>query len=318
MKAYHIYGNTWYFKTALALIPFYIFDDGTAVVMDSGAEHDGDIVLALKGLGLKVNAVLLTHMHFDHTGAASLLKQSFGARIYAPPASFGNIVPTLDGSDSKDGVPKSLMKTYKSNKCIPDTVITADMDSVCIGKTRFRVIQCPGHTDRHLAFVTPDDVCYLGDLMTSDGFIKASKLLYAKDYGSDRRSKRKIRDMKFRYCIAAHRSVIEGSALPELADENIAYMEHAAETMLDAVEGTTEEKDFIKRICDRFDFRPDDEADYYIDICTVRSYIRNLVAEGSLVRAESGGRVLYSRGKRVSDGSDTHNAEKTRFCLCRA
>ena len=57
-------------------------DEGEAVIVDPGDNYTKikDAIIALK---LSPKAILLTHGHFDHIGAASKLKEVYGINIYA-------------------------------------------------------------------------------------------------------------------------------------------------------------------------------------------------------------------------------------------
>ena len=60
-------------------------DTGSAVVIDPS--DDVTLVLArLQALNLKVRAIVLTHAHFDHGGAADQLRTETGAAVWAHPA----------------------------------------------------------------------------------------------------------------------------------------------------------------------------------------------------------------------------------------
>ena len=59
-----------------------VYDDqNNAVVIDPGAEADR-LLAVLKEKGWKVHAILLTHAHFDHFGAASAVMDELQIPIY--------------------------------------------------------------------------------------------------------------------------------------------------------------------------------------------------------------------------------------------
>jgi glyoxylase-like metal-dependent hydrolase (beta-lactamase superfamily II) len=58
---------------------------GQAVVIDPGGDA-GKIMSAIEKTGTKVKYILLTHGHYDHTGAADEVSRLTGAPVYIHPA----------------------------------------------------------------------------------------------------------------------------------------------------------------------------------------------------------------------------------------
>lgn len=111
-----------------------------AAVVDPG---DAEPVLAfLESEGMKLTAVLCTHHHPDHVGGAATLRQRYDVPVYGPAAeSIGAVTHPLRETD---GV------------ALPDLGVD------------FRVMEIPGHTRGHIAFVS-DDKVFCGDTLFSAG-----------------------------------------------------------------------------------------------------------------------------------------------------
>ena len=59
-------------------------DSGTALIVDPGEEADR-LLKAVDELGIeKVEAILVTHTHFDHVGAVAPVARAKGAPVYYP------------------------------------------------------------------------------------------------------------------------------------------------------------------------------------------------------------------------------------------
>lgn len=61
---------------------YIIFDDNKkAIVIDCGGDHD-DVVKILNENELELEAIVLTHGHFDHIGGVNKLRDETGAKVY--------------------------------------------------------------------------------------------------------------------------------------------------------------------------------------------------------------------------------------------
>ena len=120
-----------------------LHDSRRALVVDPGDATPVQQVLA--ELNLKLDTILVTHHHRDHTGGVDELRNTTGAKVYGPAAE--NIPKPFDPLDEKD------------------VVNTLGLD--------FQVIEVPGHTSGHIAFYTPDvngkPLLFCGDTLFSGG-----------------------------------------------------------------------------------------------------------------------------------------------------
>ena len=114
----------------------YIIHDETSktcCVIDPG--YDADIILRkLDSLGLKPEAILLTHGHFDHVGAVKELAAETGCEVYIHSADL-TMPPMMTAG------PLYYTKTY------------AEGDQLQLAGLNIAVIHTPGHT--------PGSVCLL-------------------------------------------------------------------------------------------------------------------------------------------------------------
>lgn len=124
----------------------YIVEDETtknAVVIDPGAEEDY-ILKSLKEQGLTCKLILLTHGHFDHTGAVEPVRAATGADVYVHPA---DVEDKLSGTSLKD-----FAKFYNEG------------DTVTMDSLTFKVLNTPGHTPGSCVLLC-GDVMFSGDTL---------------------------------------------------------------------------------------------------------------------------------------------------------
>ena len=136
----------------LTLIPIPAFTDNylwllhdgqRALVVDPG--QAAPVLRKLAELNLKLDSILVTHHHADHTGGVDELRNTTDAKVYGP---------------ATEKIPKPY-----------DPLSEGDMVQA-IG-LEFQVIDVPGHTAGHIAFYSPDvngkPLLFCGDTLFSGG-----------------------------------------------------------------------------------------------------------------------------------------------------
>ena len=135
-----------------------------AVVVDPGEEAPR-ILSLLDALGTTVEAILLTHTHFDHVGAVAPVAHATGAPVYCPELEVGEL------ADIMRWVPPGF-GSYESY----------DADATVAGGERLQlagldidVLFVPGHSRGHVAYSIPDeralisgDVLFAGSIGRTD------------------------------------------------------------------------------------------------------------------------------------------------------
>ncbi len=114
----------------------YIISDGVGTFVVDPSARAEMIVEALAGR--KLDAIVLTHGHWDHTGAAAELREITGAPVIASAKEASSIqVPTDTGTS----------RIAKS--CTVDRMVSSG-DIIRVGDMEWKVIETPGHTSGSL------------------------------------------------------------------------------------------------------------------------------------------------------------------------
>ena len=117
-------------------------DSGETAVVDPG--DPAPVLAEAAQRGWRINKILNTHWHPDHTGGNLAIKEESGATIIGPAGENGR-VPGLDVS-LKEG------------------------DRIAIGSHEAEVWEVPGHTLGHVAYIFRDErVAFVGDTMFAMG-----------------------------------------------------------------------------------------------------------------------------------------------------
>lgn len=136
----------------------YLLGTGPYLVVDPGPEdpvHVDRIIAETRG---RIDAVLATHTHPDHSPAAGAVATATGAKVLGKPA-------PVHGRQDSGFTPSKVLN---------------DGDKVAIGELTLRAVHTPGHASNHL--------CYLlegtGLLFTGDHLMQGSTVVIGPPDGS--------------------------------------------------------------------------------------------------------------------------------------
>ncbi len=125
-----------------------------AVVIDPGGDARR-ILEQVKKRGWKVAAVLLTHGHFDHAGAAAEVVKGTGAPF---------LVPRGDERQLAGAVAEAARFGVRVSAPPPPARLLEDGEMLAVGSYKLKVVSAPGHTQGSVVFLTPAGI-FAGDLL---------------------------------------------------------------------------------------------------------------------------------------------------------
>lgn len=206
-----ILGKTDYIDVDWSLAAAYHLNSTELVLIDSGAEPSSGLLAALDDRGLRVRAILCTHPHHDHIANNPALYERYHCEIFV----------SEDGlaSAAESGYP--LYPAVSGLSAPPLIPIPQDASYLDIDGARFRLIPTPGHMPGHIAIVTPDGVCALGDAVVSPEILPMFKLPYMTNVDQSLASMEKLRQTRYPFYLTAHKGLTPLSGLQDLIDQNV-------------------------------------------------------------------------------------------------
>ena len=130
---------------------------GRAVIVDPGDEPDR-LLAAAEELGVQIEAILLTHCHFDHIGAVAPVARATGAEVYCP------VIERPVLADVMRWVPPGFgpFESYEAEHTV------AGGERLSLAGIDINVIFTPGHSPGHVTYAVP------GALLSGDVLFQGS------------------------------------------------------------------------------------------------------------------------------------------------
>jgi len=126
------------------------------LVVDPGEEPER-ILAAIEELGIGVDAILLTHTHFDHIGAVAPVAKATGAPVYCPEIEVGVL------ADIMAYVPWSGFGPFESYDADETVAGGEHLELAGLG---IDVIFTPGHSPGHVTYaVASEAALFSGDVL---------------------------------------------------------------------------------------------------------------------------------------------------------
>lgn len=137
---------------------FFYIDDETkhGFIIDPGAQPQ-ELLNIIKKNGWSIEKILLTHGHFDHTGAVNEIREALNIPVYAYETANMYLLDTR----------MNLSAACGEHIIVKDALFLKDGDTVSLSVNplfNLRVIHTPGHTpDSVLYYSGRDSIAFVGD-----------------------------------------------------------------------------------------------------------------------------------------------------------
>ena len=150
MRIINLYPGSWGANCYL------LISGGHCAVVDPSANAN-EIVSALEAEGVTLDAILLTHGHFDHTVSMDTLRERTGASVW---------IHSADADLPTDSLKNGFYPFFHMERIhrSPDRVFE-DGHVFQLGDEEIRVIHTPGHTQGSVCFLCNESFLLTGDTL---------------------------------------------------------------------------------------------------------------------------------------------------------
>lgn len=178
---------------------------GNAIIVDAGAELE-DVKNTLQGA--KVQAVLMTHLHFDHIWNIEQYLNEFDCKVYI-----------CKGAEEKFSDPEKNASSIMRNKFVrnvpKEKIAFYDGDKLEIGEFEVGVFYTPGHS-ADCVCLKVDNALFSGDTLFAGGIGRTD--LYDSDNEAMRKSLKQIREIDFDVYYSGHGEPADKSQAKKVID----------------------------------------------------------------------------------------------------
>ena len=293
MKLTQVKGNTFVLEGE-ELIPLYKVGEDKCILLDTGLLIERqELEESLLSNGLTPVGILSSHAHVDHCANNGYLQEKYGIPV------------ALTWQEA--GMCSSIMtlKCYfltltpgiveRESSCMvhrPDVIVPAGDGPFEFAGVTFEIIHTPGHSSGHIAIVTPDNVCYVGDALLSREAQNA-KLPYALHHKAAFESRTKLLTTACDCYIIAHKGICTGADFPALCRDNDALILRRAEEILNLVTRSMSFSEIDRAVCANYALLTRQPRRALRFERNVRFFVEYLADEGCLDMECVDGTVYY-------------------------
>jgi glyoxylase-like metal-dependent hydrolase (beta-lactamase superfamily II) len=190
---------------------YVVRSEAHAALVDAGCGHSqAQLFQNIEACGIKldrIESLLITHCHFDHTGGAQALKDRTGCKILAHEAE----ARFLEEGDQRVTAAKwygAFLEPFRV-----DVKLKGERQDLWVGQKKIEALHVPGHSPGSLVYVTESEGLRILFGQDVHGPLDASLLSNRDDY---RRSLQLLLSLQADVLCEGHYGVIKGKE--EVAD----------------------------------------------------------------------------------------------------
>lgn len=293
-----VLGDTWCIVTPFSRIPFYKLNRKEIVLMDSGLPDRGrgGVVELLEKQGLRVQAVLTSHVHIDHTGNHRTLQKLHGARLYMTPFAAAVSEDPLAmklylGGDSYIGTDDYARPLY----CSADELLRPERGNISIEGAQFQLVPLPGHAPAHLGFITPDGVAYLADTLLSEQAMHSIRIPFCGCCQADLDSKHRAAELNCAGYVLAHNQTCDD--VGDIVRRNVKFLQEKIDVVAAAADHYMTMEELTLAASRAMGMHSTTRWKIFTAMNNTRSYAEYLLDQGCLFSRICEGRVEYIRAE---------------------
>ncbi len=142
--------------------------EGGRILVETGPKGSVDRLIGqLDAMGVNsIDAIIVTHIHLDHAGAAGYLARKYGAKVYVHPRGVKHLASPGKLWNASRQVLGEVAEVYGEPDPVPEELLVpvGDGQRLSLGGTTIRAVHTPGHASHHMSLLLEGEgVLFTGD-----------------------------------------------------------------------------------------------------------------------------------------------------------
>ena len=178
--------------------------------------------------GLTPVGVVCTHMHYDHHETTRYFRDTYGAQTCLPQLEADIVRCEQSLKNHLFNFTMGMVRTIPRLQnliCPVDRVIAFGETAIDFCGVPLGILRTPGHAPDHICIVTPDNVCFAGDVLMTEDVLEGAMVPFVFDMADDLASKALLGQQNYDAYIFCHKGVRYGS-VQALAQRNIDHIQN--------------------------------------------------------------------------------------------
>ncbi len=275
MRLHHIVGNTFYINYP-SIVGVYKFTDNSCLLIDSGASRAFGLrtMKILAKHGLKVDSIINTHFHGDHSGGNQVIQEETKCHIYASKIDkvfLENPILCPYGIYSAYPIKPLQNKFLMQKACLVNHTI--EEDTIRVNQETFQIVNLSGHTLGQIGIITPDKVLFAGDAIISQGYLRKFPFLYMANLDYQLATIERLRDIACPYKVVSHGGLIDNWSETIAANEE--QIQITINIILDFIKEAKSREAIYQEVIDRLDL-PINTSQYFLISASISAFLSYL------------------------------------------
>lgn len=292
MDLVHVKGNTYYLDS-MTTLPVYKIDETRCILIDSGWSFErSGIQQALKENNLQLAAIIGTHAHPDHCGNHEFFREKYRVPIIMSEGEADLLYNHLSiKTQMYVFSPEEILQLdeFRTMPARSEQIIRRFDRTVNVAGVTFDVLHTPGHTSDHIALITPDGICCVGDAVMSEEVLENSKLPYHISVADAMESMELLRQFHLP-AICSHKGWSED--LSKLAEKNIEHCQYRAKVVLQIINERMSMEEAVVKVCKELRLLSKKVFKVKIYDREVRNFMDYLLDQGKIRQSAGEGRIF--------------------------